>query len=67
MEDSYTILQILARSWGMVFMLVAFLGVVLFTLRPGSRKVHRDTANIPFRYDEKPAVERSTHAKEARQ
>jgi cytochrome c oxidase cbb3-type subunit 4 len=24
-------------------------------LRPGSRKVHRDTANIPFRHDDKPA------------
>lgn len=52
MEDTYTIMRIFAGSWGMMFMLLSFLGVVLFTMRPGSREVHRDTANIPFRYDD---------------
>ncbi|AHM03071.1 Cytochrome c oxidase subunit CcoQ [Roseibacterium elongatum DSM 19469] len=55
MEDTYTLLQVIARSWGALFMLLVFLGVVVFTLRPGSRKVHRDTANIPFRHDDRPA------------
>ncbi len=71
MEDTYTILQVIARSWGAMFMLLVFLSVILFTLRPGSRKIHRDTANIPFRYDDKPAPaeapDMTRQFKEARQ
>jgi cytochrome c oxidase cbb3-type subunit 4 len=55
MEDTYTIMRVFAGSWGMMFLLLSFLGVILFTLRPGSRTVHRDTANIPFRHDDRPA------------
>ncbi|MBC6436855.1 MAG: cbb3-type cytochrome c oxidase subunit 3 [Rhodobacteraceae bacterium] len=55
MEETYGTLQVIARSWGAVFMFLIFLGVVLFTLRPGSRKIHHDTARIPFRHDDKPA------------
>ncbi|PWK60221.1 cbb3-type cytochrome c oxidase subunit 3 [Roseicyclus mahoneyensis] len=72
MEDTYTILQVIARSWGAMFMLLVFLGVILFTLRPGSRSVHRDIANIPFRHDDRPASDDDAQAqtqpfKEARQ
>ncbi|WP_439137461.1 cbb3-type cytochrome c oxidase subunit 3 [Roseicyclus sp.] len=72
MEDTYTILQIIARSWGALFMLVVFLGVIVFTLRPGSRKLHSDIANIPFRHDDHPAPDVAAQAhprqlKEARQ
>ena len=55
MEDTYTIMRVFAGSWGALFLLLSFLGVVLFTLRPGSGQVHRDTANIPFRHDDRPA------------
>jgi cytochrome c oxidase cbb3-type subunit IV len=72
MEDTYTILQVIARSWGAMFMLLVFLGVILFTLRPGSKAVHRDIADIPFRHDDRPARDTDTQArtqpfKEARQ
>jgi len=71
MEDTYTIMRVFAGSWGMMFLLLSFLGVILFTLRPGSRKVHQDTANIPFRYDDRPATEEepttTRQFKEARQ
>ncbi|GAA5077775.1 cbb3-type cytochrome c oxidase subunit 3 [Roseibacterium beibuensis] len=71
MEDTYTIMRVFAGSWGMLFMLLAFLAVILFTLRPGSRKVHRDTANIPFRHDDRPAGDTTpaatAHYEEARQ
>ena len=60
MEDTYTIMRVFAGSWGMMFLLLSFLGVLLFTLRPGSRKIHRDTANIPFRYDDRPASDEET-------
>jgi cytochrome c oxidase cbb3-type subunit 4 len=61
MEDTYTIMQIIARSWGMIFMFLAFVGVVIFTLRPGSRKVHRHTADIPFLYDDRPVSDDAQH------
>ena len=72
MEDTYTIMRVFAGSWGMMFMLLSFLGVILFTLRPGSRRIHQDTANIPFRYDDRPASDddmpaQSRQFKEARQ
>ena len=35
----------------------AFIVAVLFAFRPGSGKVHRDSANIPFRHDDKPAAD----------
>lgn len=54
MQD-YTFLRELAGSFGTIFLVVSFLGFVLFALRPGSRKVHSDIANIPFRHDDKPA------------
>ena len=72
MEDSYTIMQIIARSWGAIFMFAVFLGVIAFTLRPGSRGLHRDIADIPFRHDDRPAPDDGAQAqtrqfKEARQ
>lgn len=72
MEDSYTIMRVFAGSWGLMFMFLAFIGVLVFTLRPGSRKVHRDIANIPFRHDDRPASDadapdQSRQFKEARQ
>jgi cytochrome c oxidase cbb3-type subunit 4 len=33
---------------------LVFLGVVVWVFRPGSRKVHDDTAEIPFRHEDKP-------------
>jgi len=72
MEDTYTVMQVIARSWGAMFMMLVFLGVIVFTLRPGSRKIHSDIANIPFRHDDRPAAddpapEGTRQFKEARQ
>jgi cytochrome c oxidase cbb3-type subunit 4 len=71
LEDTYSILQVIARSWGALFMLLFFLGVIVFVFRPGSRKIHRDTANIPFRHDDRPAdvtpQAKTRQIKEARQ
>ena len=71
MEDTYTIMRVFAGSWGLMFLLLSFLGVILFTLRPGSRQIHRDTANIPFRHDDRPAADdepaQSRQYEEARQ
>ncbi|MEX0969950.1 MAG: cbb3-type cytochrome c oxidase subunit 3 [Paracoccaceae bacterium] len=48
----YNFLREMADSWGLVFLFVVFVGAVLFAFRPGSRKIHEDSANIPLRNDE---------------
>jgi len=52
--DSYSILREIADSWGLLAMVIFFLDVVVYALRPGSKKVHDDIAQIPFRNDELP-------------
>jgi len=54
MQD-YTFLRELSGSLGTVFLVVSFLGFILFAFRPGSQRIHKDTAEIPFRHDDKPA------------
>ena len=51
--DTYTLLREFADSWFLLAMMLFFVGVVLFTLRPGSKKVHDDISRIPLR-NEKP-------------
>lgn len=53
--DTYSFMRQFADSWGMLFLFGVFIFVVLWAFRPGSRKVHDDIANIPFRNDDKPA------------
>lgn len=52
--DKYSIMREIADSWGLLAMLIFFVGVILYTLRPGSKSVHRDIAQIPFRNDDMP-------------
>lgn len=66
----YTFIRTLAGSLGTVFLVLSFAGFVLYAFRPGSRSVHKDTADIPFRHDDKPASDHDISAaqtKEARQ
>ncbi|MCI2400642.1 cbb3-type cytochrome c oxidase subunit 3 [Aliiroseovarius subalbicans] len=68
--DTYSLLREIADSWVLLAMFVFFALVVLWAFRPGSRKVHQDTANIPFRHEDKPAGDGDhpgAHLKEARQ
>jgi cytochrome c oxidase cbb3-type subunit 4 len=58
--DTYTLLREFADSWWLVAMFGFFILVVLFALRPGSRKVHDDIADIPLR-DDDPARLRGEH------
>ncbi|WP_322889908.1 MULTISPECIES: cbb3-type cytochrome c oxidase subunit 3 [unclassified Yoonia] len=47
--------QQIADNWLLVWMGTFFLLVILWVMRPGSRKQYADTANIPFRNEDKPA------------
>ncbi|MEL6965864.1 MAG: cbb3-type cytochrome c oxidase subunit 3 [Pseudomonadota bacterium] len=53
MEHSlYNFLRHMADSWGLLYMVVLFVSVIVFTFRPGSRKIADDVAQIPFREDQ---------------
>ena len=46
---TYSFLRELADSWVLLMMTAFFIGTILWAFRPGSRDVHIETANIPFR------------------
>ena len=50
--ETYTWMRAFADSWMLLAMTLFFLGVVLWTWRPGSREKHDDIANIPLRTDD---------------
>ncbi len=49
--DIYSLFREIADSWGLLAMFVIFVGVIIFTLRPGSNALHNDIAQIPLRND----------------
>jgi len=48
----YENLRQFADSWGLVYLVAVFVGVVLYTFRPGSKKSAQEIAHIPFREDD---------------
>ena len=49
--ETYTAMRHFADSWGLLGMALFFVGVVLFTLRPGSKALSDQAANIPLKED----------------
>ncbi len=47
----YETLRIAADSWGLVYLVILFVGFCLYIFRPGSRKAAEDAANIPLKED----------------
>lgn len=47
----YNAMRQFADSWGLLFMVLVFVGAVLFTLRPGSKKHADEAARIPLKDD----------------
>ena len=54
--ETYTFLRELADSWVLLLLTLFFIGAIIWAFRPGSRKTHEDTANIPFRNDTAPVA-----------
>ena len=52
---NYHIMREFADSWAALALLSVFVGAVIWAFRPGSRRIHDDIANIPFRHEDKPA------------
>ncbi len=47
----YDTMRHFADSWGLLALFIFFVGVIVFTFRPGSRKSADDAANIPLKED----------------
>ena len=48
----YTFLRELADSWGMLSLLLIFLGIVVWAFHPGTKELYKYISDIPFRNDE---------------
>lgn len=48
----YSTLRQFADSWGLVYLFVVFIGVILFTFRPGSKLRADEHAQIPLKEDD---------------
>ncbi len=53
--ELYTLLREFADSWALLALAAVFLTVIIWAFRPGSRAVHDDISQIPFRHEDKPA------------
>lgn len=47
----YDTMRQFADSWGLLALFLFFVGVIVFTFRPGSRKAADEAANIPLKED----------------
>lgn len=54
--ETYTFLRELADSWVLLALTLFFLGTIAWSFRPGSRDVHAEIADIPFRNDTAPCT-----------
>ncbi len=46
--ELYTYLRQMADSWGLLYMMLVFIGVVIFAFRPGSKEFYETHARIPL-------------------
>ncbi len=64
--DTYSILREIAGSWVLIGLFGFFVAAVLWVFRPGSKRIYKDIADIPFRYEDKPAQDDDILSEEAR-
>ncbi|MFK7751609.1 MAG: cbb3-type cytochrome c oxidase subunit 3 [Sedimentitalea sp.] len=53
--ELYSLLREFADSWMLLLLFIFFIGIFAWVFRPGASKTYSDTADIPFRNDDKPA------------
>lgn len=49
----YNLFREFADSWGLLYLFALFIGILIYTFRPGSKKVADEIAQIPLKEDEK--------------
>lgn len=47
----YETIAAFSKTWGLVYLVVLFAGVLVYALRPSARKKFQDAAQIPFKED----------------
>lgn len=47
----YNTMREFADTWGLLFLVFFFLGVLVFVFRPGGKKTAHDAAQIPLKED----------------
>lgn len=55
--DTYSLLREIADSWVLLLLFIFFLGTWVWAFRPGSRDVHNDAADVPFRHEDEPMTD----------
>jgi cytochrome c oxidase cbb3-type subunit 4 len=50
--DVYSLLREFADSWALLALFSFFVGSAIFVFRPGSKPLHDDAAQVPFRHDD---------------
>ncbi|PIE11965.1 MAG: CcoQ/FixQ family Cbb3-type cytochrome c oxidase assembly chaperone [Rhodobacterales bacterium] len=58
--DTYSAFREFADSWGMLAIFGVFIFAIFWAFRPGSRELHDDAANVPFRHEDRPAPDTDT-------
>ncbi|MEM7488294.1 MAG: cbb3-type cytochrome c oxidase subunit 3 [Pseudomonadota bacterium] len=49
--DFYSLFREFADSWALLALFTFFVGAAVWVFRPGSRPLHDDAAQVPFRAD----------------
>lgn len=48
---TYLDLATFAKTWGLVYLVILFLAVLVYALRPGAAETFRNAARMPLRED----------------
>lgn len=55
--DTYSWMRLLADSWVLLAMTAFFFGTIFWAFRPGSRAMHDEISQTPFRNEDRPATD----------
>ena len=48
----YDVFREFSDSWGLLYLFALFVGILIYTFRPGSKKVADQVAQIPLKEDD---------------
>lgn len=63
--STYDTLRHFADSWMLLFLVLVFLGVIVWAFRPSGRQSHDEAATSIFRNEDRPARDAAGAGKEA--
>tara|TARA_R110000868_G_scaffold124740_1_gene329574 strand:- start:646 stop:795 length:150 start_codon:yes stop_codon:yes gene_type:complete len=48
---SFEAVAMFSKTWGLVYLVALFVGVLIYAFRPGAKKKFQDAAHIPLKED----------------